>query len=265
MTTHAPGVGPPRQWTPLARSLTATGDHWTLAIALQLAPGAVRLTNLRRGLPGISTGVLDRCLQQMAALGLLSRTRYREMPPRVELELTEAGHELLPIAAALARWGMRHVWSDPQAGERIDVGALLRLMPALLEEESNLPDGTLETVVLDPGQTVRNLFQIDRGRLRATDGASVPSSRPDAHAGGAEEFPAHLAEEHAGEANPAAHTRRRVDRVGPVPSARVEGSTDAWIAALGPDGEHEQLRFTGDTRLARLVLHGLPRPLLELA
>ena len=127
--------GPPararRAWTPLSRALAVTGDHWTLSIAVALAPGKMRLTHLHKCLPGISTGVLERGLQQMVTVGLLTRTRFKEMPPRVELELTDAGRELLPVAAALARWGMRHVWSAPQEHERADVDVLLRLLPAL--------------------------------------------------------------------------------------------------------------------------------------
>jgi DNA-binding HxlR family transcriptional regulator len=98
-----------RPWTPLARALDATGDHWTLAIVLALAPGRTRLTHLRERLPGISTGVLARGLTHMVGLGLVERTRFKEKPPRVELELTDAGRELLPIAEALTRWGVRHM------------------------------------------------------------------------------------------------------------------------------------------------------------
>jgi len=97
------------QWgTPLARALSAMGDRWTLLIALALAHGPQRPVQLRRRLPGISSGVLDRHLQQMVALGLLLRKRFREMPPRVEVALTDAGRELLPIARAMARWGTKH-------------------------------------------------------------------------------------------------------------------------------------------------------------
>jgi DNA-binding HxlR family transcriptional regulator len=102
-----------RAWTPLARALDATGDRWTLAIVLALAPGSTRLTHLRERLPGISTGVLARGLSHMVGLGLVTRTRFKEKPPRVELELTEAGRELIPIAEELARWGMRHVDALP--------------------------------------------------------------------------------------------------------------------------------------------------------
>jgi DNA-binding HxlR family transcriptional regulator len=102
-----------RTQTPLARALEATGDHWTLAIALALAPGRMRLTHLRERLPGISTGVLARGLTHMVGIGLVTRTRFKEKPPRVEFELTDAGRELVPIAEALARWGMRHMDGPP--------------------------------------------------------------------------------------------------------------------------------------------------------
>jgi DNA-binding HxlR family transcriptional regulator len=102
-------------WTPLARALEATGDHWTFAIVLALAPGRTRLTHLRERLPGISTGVLSRGLTHMVGLGLVKRTRFKEKPPRVELELTDAGRELLPIAEALTRWGMRHMAALPES------------------------------------------------------------------------------------------------------------------------------------------------------
>ena len=99
------------QWTPLARALSATGDRWTLMIALALARDPLRPVQLRERLPGISSGVLDRHLQQMAALGLLLRKRFKEMPPRVEIALTDAGRELLPVARALRRWGAKHMAS----------------------------------------------------------------------------------------------------------------------------------------------------------
>lgn len=97
------------QWTmPLARALSATGDRWTLLIAQALAQAPQRPVQLQRALPGVSSAVLDRHLQQMVALGLLLRRRFKEMPPRVEFALTQAGRELLPIVDALTRWGVEH-------------------------------------------------------------------------------------------------------------------------------------------------------------
>jgi DNA-binding HxlR family transcriptional regulator len=155
-----------RAWTPLGSALAAAGDHWTLMIALQLAPGRLRLTSLQRSLPGVSTGVLERYVAQMVVLGLVERHRFKEVPPRVELELTESGRELLPIAGALARWGMRNLWSPPGERARVGLELLLRLLPVLLEEHTALPDGDVEAVVTHPDPPCRVPFRIENGRLR---------------------------------------------------------------------------------------------------
>ncbi len=155
-----------RSWTPLGRALTATGDHWTLLIVLQLADGRMRLSKLQRCLPGISTGVLERYVQQMEALELLTRTRYKEMPPRVELELTDAGRELLPIAIALARWGMHRMWSPPQARERVGIEFLLRALPALIEDTAHLADGDVQAALFDRHEPASYVgYRIRDGRV----------------------------------------------------------------------------------------------------
>ncbi len=154
-----------RQWTPLARALAATGDQWTLLIILQLATTPLRLSDLRRCLPGISTGVLNRHLQQMVDLDLLARQRFRELPPRVEYKLTISGQALLPIVASLARWGMQYMWSTPLDRERVDIGAVLRLLPALLDDSVRLPTGVIEMIVEKPDRLDHYLFNIDKGQL----------------------------------------------------------------------------------------------------
>lgn len=148
---NAPESSSHRQWTPLARSLAVAGDSWTLAIAAELAPGRMRLSTLRGRLAGVSAGLLDRYLQRMTGAGLITRSRYREMPPRVEIELTDAGRELLPVASALARWGLRRAWSPPHPEERVDVQALLRQLPLLLDLRPPLPDAAVLLVLSEPG------------------------------------------------------------------------------------------------------------------
>ncbi len=155
-----------RQWTPLARALAAAGDRWTLLIVLALSHETLRLSVLRARLPGVSSGVLDHHLGQMTALGLISRQRFREMPPRVEVALTEAGRELLPIAAALARWGMRHEWPLPPSGEYVPADAVLRQLPALLGECEDLPGGTLEAIVGEGEERAVHWFEVVDGRLQ---------------------------------------------------------------------------------------------------
>jgi DNA-binding HxlR family transcriptional regulator len=227
-----------RAWTPLARALAATGDRWTLTIVLQLAHGSMRVTHLHKRLPGVSTGVLERYVQQLAKLGLLRRTRFKEMPPRVELELTDAGRELLPVAGELARWGMRHLWSPPQARERVDLDALLRLLPMLLEEQADLPEGSLEALVTDAEPPIRLLYRVQDGRLLMDDRCDDTAGTEGDTSTAADDVPT---------------TNRR--------SASVEGNRDAWVAALGPVGDYGGLSFTGDERLARHILDALPGPL----
>ncbi len=221
-----------RTWTPLSRALEAAGDHWTLPIALALAPGRTRLAHLRERLPGISTGVLERGLQQMVSQGLVSRSRFKEKPPRVELELTDAGRELVPIAEALASWGMRHLWSRPQERERVDVAALLRLLPSIVGARAELPDGALEAVLTGPDAPERFRYRVSGGHLSIVEESRQPRT-------GSEP------------------TREPPPAPGRT-SATLEGNAEAWIAALVPTAEANALQVTGDEPLARRVLAVLP-------
>jgi HxlR-like helix-turn-helix len=74
----------------------------------------------------------------MVADGLLTRQRYREVPPRVDYELTDRAKDLMPVLGALALWGYEWAWSSPREGEDIDVGAILRLAPGLLRPPKSL-------------------------------------------------------------------------------------------------------------------------------
>src|SRR3954451_4130050 len=78
---------PYNQWSPDARALDLVGDKWTLLIVRDLASGPRRFVELQRVLPGISTEQLRSRLNRMVADGLLTRQRYREVPPRVDYEL----------------------------------------------------------------------------------------------------------------------------------------------------------------------------------
>jgi DNA-binding HxlR family transcriptional regulator len=152
-----PQVPPPKrhpydQWSPDARALDLVGDKWTLLIVRDLASGPRRFVELQRVLPGISTEQLRSRLNRMVADGMLTRKRYREVPPRVDYELTERSRDLMPVLGELARWGYEWSWSAPRAGERVDLGAIFRLAPGLLdpagvhgEVELNVTDGHRES------------------------------------------------------------------------------------------------------------------------
>jgi DNA-binding HxlR family transcriptional regulator len=128
-----------------------------------LAGGPRRFVELQRVLPGISTEQLRSRLNRMVADGLLTRQRYREVPPRVDYELTERARDLLPVIAALGRWGYRWAWGPPRPGEAIDVGAILRCVPGL--DVSAGLRGSVEIVV------TRGLDAEDIYVLHAVDGA----------------------------------------------------------------------------------------------
>ena len=136
-----PQVPPPKrhpydQWSPDARALDLVGDKWTLLIVRDLASGPRRFVELQRVLPGISTEQLRSRLNRMVADGMLTRKRYREVPPRVDYELTERARDLTPVLAELARWGYQWTWSAPRSNERIDLGAIFRLAPGLVEADA---------------------------------------------------------------------------------------------------------------------------------
>ena len=179
--TLIPPAPPPKrhpydQWSPDARALDLVGDKWTLLIIRDLAAGPRRFVELQRVLPGISTEQLRSRLNRMVADGLLTRQRYREVPPRVDYELTERSRELMPVLGALARWGYDWTWSAPRPGEDVNVGAIFRLAPGLLEPPPGL-EGTVELVVDADGEAPerRFLVTLSDGRVeiseRERDGA----------------------------------------------------------------------------------------------
>jgi DNA-binding HxlR family transcriptional regulator len=129
--------------------LDLVGDKWTLLIVRDLAGGPRRFVELQRVLPGISTEQLRSRLNRMVADGLLTRQRYREVPPRVDYELTERARDLLPVVGALARWGYRWAWGPPRPGEAVDIGAVLRCAPGLHAPHD--VRGTIEMTVTRPG------------------------------------------------------------------------------------------------------------------
>jgi len=175
-----PHVPPPKrhpydQWSPDARALDLVGDKWTLLIVRDLAAGPRRFVELQRVLPGISTEQLRSRLNRMVADGMLTRKRYREVPPRVDYELTERARELMPILGELARWGYQWAWSPPRTSESVDLGAIFRLAPGLLG--SPPATGTAEFVLDEPDRQSAYTFTLSEDGVtveeRSADGADA--------------------------------------------------------------------------------------------
>ncbi len=84
-------------------------NKWTLLIVATLDRGTLRFTDLHQQIPGISQRMLTLTLRNLERDGLVARTVYAEVPPRVEYELTPVGKSLIPPALALAGWAIEHV------------------------------------------------------------------------------------------------------------------------------------------------------------
>ncbi|MFC7529747.1 winged helix-turn-helix transcriptional regulator [Actinoplanes sp. GCM10030250] len=84
-------------------------NKWTLLVVATLDQGTVRFTELHHQIPGISQRMLTLTLRNLERDGLVSRTVFAEVPPRVEYALTAIGKSLIGPALALAGWAIEHV------------------------------------------------------------------------------------------------------------------------------------------------------------
>lgn len=90
---------------PVATTVGLIGNKWKLLIVRDILAGPQRFGELRKSLEGISQKVLTDNLREMERDGLLTRTVYPEVPPRVEYALSELGETLRPILNAMEIWG----------------------------------------------------------------------------------------------------------------------------------------------------------------
>lgn len=90
---------------PVATTVQLIGSKWKLLIIRNLMQRPWRFNELRRDLEGISQKVLTDSLRSMEEDGLITRTVYPEVPPRVEYALSELGESMRPIITAMEQWG----------------------------------------------------------------------------------------------------------------------------------------------------------------
>lgn len=88
--------------------LDRVGDKWSTLVVAVLEDGPLRYTELQRQIPGISQRMLTHTLQQLQEDGLITRTAYAEVPPRVEYTLTSLGRGLREIVKQLVDWAADH-------------------------------------------------------------------------------------------------------------------------------------------------------------
>ena len=90
---------------PVETTLSLIGDKWKVLILRDLMEGTKRFSELRRSVGNVSQKVLTAQLRSMEADGLVERTVYPEVPPRVEYSLTETGRSLKPVIDSMWDWG----------------------------------------------------------------------------------------------------------------------------------------------------------------
>lgn len=93
---------------PVATTVQLIGNKWKLLIIRNLLIRPWRFNELHKSLDGISQKVLTESLRSMESDGIIIRTVYPEVPPRVEYSLSELGETLRPILDAMETWGMEY-------------------------------------------------------------------------------------------------------------------------------------------------------------
>ena len=155
-----------------AHALDLIGERWALLVVRELLLGPKRFTDLRAGLPGVSSNVLSERLRELEGAGVVRR---RKLPPPAAsrvYELTEWGEELEPVIIQLGRWGARSPGLSPDAA--IGVDSIILALRTMFDSRA--------------AEEVRASYELrlgeDRFRARVADGSLEivrgDADRPDA-------------------------------------------------------------------------------------
>lgn len=101
---------------PVATTVSLIGSKWKLLIMRNLLGRPWRFNELHKSIAGVSQKALTEALRSMEADGIVKRTAYPEVPPRVEYALTELGESMRPIIKAMENWG--NGYKSQVAGEQ---------------------------------------------------------------------------------------------------------------------------------------------------
>ncbi|MWV48683.1 transcriptional regulator [Rathayibacter sp. VKM Ac-2803] len=115
-----PDLDPYAAGCPSRRLLDRIGDRWTVLVVGALGDGPLRFSAIRRTVEGVSQKMLTQTLRGLERDGLVTRTVYAEVPPRVEYELTAAGRTLQEPLKALERWSIEHFGQVAASWETYD-------------------------------------------------------------------------------------------------------------------------------------------------
>jgi len=104
----------------VASVLSRVGDKWSVLVIMLLASGPRRFNELKRMIGGISQRMLTLTLRGLERDGLVTRTVFPTIPPRVDYELTDLGRGLRKPVEELGKWASEHVPEIESARERFD-------------------------------------------------------------------------------------------------------------------------------------------------
>lgn len=93
---------------PVATTVQLIGSKWKLLVMRNLLQRPWRFNELQKNLEGISQKVLTDSLRSMESDGIITRTVYPEVPPRVEYALSELGESMRPIIESMESWGLNY-------------------------------------------------------------------------------------------------------------------------------------------------------------
>ncbi len=108
---------------PVCRTAEVVCGKWTLLLIKELSEGQSRFCELERALEGISPRTLSLRLRALEEEGIVARSSYPEVPPRVEYSLTEKGLALIPLVESMRAYGSRWLSGDCPGSERTRAGA----------------------------------------------------------------------------------------------------------------------------------------------
>jgi DNA-binding HxlR family transcriptional regulator len=100
--------------------LARVGDKWSVLVVTLLGQGPRRFNELRRAIGGISQRMLTLTLRGLERDGLVTRTVFATVPPRVDYDLTPLGRDLLNPVSALGDWAIRNQAKIARAREQFD-------------------------------------------------------------------------------------------------------------------------------------------------
>jgi DNA-binding HxlR family transcriptional regulator len=116
----------PEDCRAVSEVLARVGDKWTVLVVGVLGDGPKRFNELRRSLGSISQRMLTLTLRALERDGLVTRTVFPTIPPRVDYALTRLGLSLLEPVSALGLWARQHRSAIADARRRFDAGAQCR-------------------------------------------------------------------------------------------------------------------------------------------